>query len=97
MQSVREILFLDPAVADPGTMLGALRPGVAAIRVDDRRPAARQIAAALAGRRELAAIHLVAHGGPGRVDFSAGPWTADRPAAVEDWRRSAARWRPPAR
>jgi collagen type VII alpha len=68
----REILFVDPAVSDPATLLGGLRPGVAAIMLDAARPPARQIAEALAGRSGLAAVHVVAHGEPGRVRFAAG-------------------------
>jgi hypothetical protein len=73
----REILFLDPGVSDIETLLGHLRPEVEAILLDPVRPAARQMAAALAGDRGLAAIHIIAHGSPGRVDFTAGNWSAD--------------------
>ena len=73
----REILFLDPAVADRETILGNLRPEVEAIVLDTARPAARQIAAALDGRRGLDAVHVIAHGAPGRVSFAAGDWSAE--------------------
>ena len=74
--STREIAFIDPGVADVETLLGHLRPEVEPVLLDAVRPAARQIAAALAGERHLAAIHIVAHGAPGRVDFTAGAWSA---------------------
>jgi hypothetical protein len=73
----REILFLDPGVSDIETLLGHLRPEVEPVLLDPVRPAARQIAAALAGEHGLAAIHVVAHGAPGRVDFTAGHWSAE--------------------
>lgn len=62
-----EILFIDPAVADIGTLLSGVRPEVEAIVLDAVRPAARQVAAALADRRGLDAVHIVTHGAPGRT------------------------------
>ena len=35
------------------------------------------MAAALADERGLAAIHIIAHGAPGRVNFTAGEWSAE--------------------
>jgi uncharacterized protein DUF4347 len=72
-----ETLFVDPAVADLETILGNLRPEVHVVVLDDRWPAARQIAAALYGRKGLDAVHVVAHGAPGRVRFAAGDWSAE--------------------
>ena len=77
----RELLFIDPAVSDIATLLGHLRPEVEAILLDPVRPAARQIAAAVAGERDLDAVHVIAHGAPGCVDFAAGDWSA---ATLED-------------
>jgi hypothetical protein len=73
-----ELLFVDPRVAGLDTILDNLRPGVAAIVLDPTRPAARQIAAALEGRRGLDAVHVIAHGAPGRVIFAAGDWSEAR-------------------
>jgi hypothetical protein len=77
MPQTREILFVDPGVADIETILGHLRPGVEAVLLDSVRPAARQIAAALADERDLPAIHIIAHGATGRVAFTAGQWSAE--------------------
>src|SRR5439155_2185466 len=44
---------------------------------DAARPAAQQMAEALAGRRDLAAVHIIAHGAPGRVGFAAGEWSLE--------------------
>src|SRR5208283_416783 len=78
LQSARapsELLFLDPGVPDTATILGNLRPGVEAIVLDHAPSPARQMAAALGRRRDLDAIHVVAHGAPGRVRFAAGEWS----------------------
>ena len=83
-----EILFVDPKVADVPAILLGLRPEVEAILLDSRRPAAKQIAAALAhfsppprgegsGVRGLDAIHVIAHGAPGRVSFAGGEWSTE--------------------
>ena len=77
----REILFVDPSVSDLETILGSLRQEVEAIMLDPVRAPARQIAAALEGRTGLDAVHVIAHGAPGRVSFAAGDWSAE---TIED-------------
>ena len=72
-----EVLFIDPAVSDVQTLLAELRPGVEAVLLDAARPAAQQMAEALVGRRDLAAVHIIAHGAPGRVGFAAGEWSLE--------------------
>ena len=72
-----EFLFVDPAVSDLDTILGNLRPEVHAIVLNARWPAARQIAIGLAGRQDLDTVHVIAHGAPGRVSFTAGDWSAE--------------------
>ena len=71
----REILFVDRGVAD-FDILSSLQPGT-----EDpsraRRPAARQIAAALARRPGLETLHVIAHGAPGRVSFASGDWSLE--------------------
>ncbi len=80
-----ELAFIDPGVPGLSVLLRELRPGVEAILLRRNVPAARQIAMAVAGRSDVAAIHVLAHGAPGRVSFSAGEWTAASLAAdVED-------------
>lgn len=71
-----ELVFVDPIVSDLGTILRNLRPEVEAIVLDAQRPAARQMALALEGRDDLDAVHIIAHGAPGRVSFAAGEWSA---------------------
>jgi hypothetical protein len=72
----REIVFIDPGVSDIATLLGHLRPEVEAILLDPVRPAASQMAAALAGHHGLDSVHVIAHGAPGHVNFTAGDWSA---------------------
>jgi hypothetical protein len=84
LPQVREIAFIDPAVADVDVLLAGLRPDVEPILLDAAEPAPRQMARALAGRRSLDAIHVIAHGAPGEVSFAAGKLTLaclDEPAA----------------
>jgi len=76
MARASEILFVDPSVSDLQTVLGNVRPDVRAVVLDGRRPAAQQIAAVLAGHEGLDAVHIIAHGAPGRVSFTAGEWSA---------------------
>ena len=61
--------------------------------LDARRPAARQMATALEEYRGLNAVHVIAHGAPGRVRFAAGEWSAE---TLEDEagisRRSVTHW-----
>jgi len=44
--------------------------------LDRVAPPARQMALALEGRDGLDAVHVIAHGAPGRVSFAAGEWSA---------------------
>ena len=74
-----EVLFIDPTVDDLSTLLRFIRPTVEPVVLDPTRPAARQIALALDGKRDLQAVHVIAHGEPGRVIFSGGDWTAETP------------------
>src|SRR5262249_55094123 len=66
-----------PAVSDLETILGSLRPEVRAVVLDAWWPAVRQIATALEGHRGLDAIHIMAHGASGRVNFAAGDWSVE--------------------
>jgi Domain of unknown function (DUF4347) len=74
---VTEVLFVDPGVPDLATVFSGLRPGVEAILLTPDRSPAAQMADALAGRRDLAAVHVIAHGAPGVVAFTAGAWSLD--------------------
>lgn len=71
-QSRGEIAFVDAGISDLATLLSGLKPGVEVVMLDSAHDAIGQIAAALAGRDSLAAIHIIANGGEGRIDFGAG-------------------------
>ena len=74
---VSEKLFVDASVDDLATILCNLRPGVEAVVLDRATPPARQIAVALHSVRGLDAVHVIAHGAPGRVNFAAGHWSVE--------------------
>src|SRR5260221_7805885 len=69
----REIAFIDRGVDDLDTLLKSIRPDVEPILLSNDEPAPRQMARAVKGREgQLDAIHVIAHGRPGEVSFSAG-------------------------
>src|SRR5438105_2361552 len=70
--SVSEFAVIDPGVSDLGTLLQGLRPEIEAVVLNAERSAAAQIADRLAGRHGLRAIHIIAHGAPGEIGFTAG-------------------------
>lgn len=63
--STREIAFILADAPDLGTLLDGLRPDVGAVVVDAFGDGLSIMAAALAGRSGLDAIHVVSHGEPG--------------------------------
>lgn len=68
----REVAFIDPLVRDPHLLLAGIRPGVEPILLSEDEPALRQMARTLSARAELDAIHVIAHGQSGSVDFASG-------------------------
>ena len=72
MRARREIAFIDQTVFDLASLVSGLRREVEAVVLDGARPVSVQMAEALAGRRGLAAIHVIAHGAPGEIRFEAG-------------------------
>jgi hypothetical protein len=80
-----EIAFFDPAVSDIDTLIAGLRQNIEPYLLDHRTPALAQIATALHGReRRAAAIHIIAHGQPGEVTFSAGAVSLETFSAYAD-------------
>ena len=71
--TVKEIVFIDRAITDVDSFLAGLRPDIEAIVLAPGESAPAQIAKALCGRSALAAIHIVAHGQAGQVNFKSGP------------------------
>jgi uncharacterized protein DUF4347 len=73
----REIAFIDSGVEDLQTLLKGIRLDVEPILLTAEEPAPRQMARAVKGREGLEAIHVIAHGRPGEVTFSAGALTEE--------------------
>ena len=72
-----EIVFIDPAVADLAGLLRGLRADVRPIVLDAAGDPVRQMADALAGLGGLRAIHIIAHGSPGKIGFTGGSLSFD--------------------
>ena len=75
MHQTSELLFVDSSVSDLSTILTNLRSEVEAIVLDPAVPPARQMAITLKGHADLHAVHIIAHGVPGRVNFTADEWS----------------------
>ncbi|MBV8493940.1 MAG: DUF4347 domain-containing protein, partial [Alphaproteobacteria bacterium] len=73
----REVAFIDPGVADLGVLLSALRAEVRPVVLNAAGDPVRQMAHALAGAGGLRAVHIIAHGAPGEIAFSAGALSLD--------------------
>src|SRR5690242_5599268 len=72
-----EVAFIDPGVSDADMLLAGLRPGIDGIVLNTVDPAPQQMARALAGRQGLKAVHVIAHGAPGIVNFAAGQLSSE--------------------
>lgn len=70
-QKESELAFIEPNVDDADVLLAGLRPGVEGFLLSADEPAPEQIARLLAGRGQLDAVHVIAHGAPGAVRFAA--------------------------
>ena len=64
-----EVVFISDRVDDVQTLLAGLRDGVTAVMLDSSRDGLQQMADYLTGHQGLAAIHLLSHGGEGRVEI----------------------------
>lgn len=60
-----ELVVIDGSVADKVTLYRGLKPGVVAVEIDPALPGLPQLADALRGHRNLAAIHVVSHASAG--------------------------------
>ena len=75
--TAREIAFIDGAVSDVEALVAGLRPGIEHVVLEATRPAPAQIADALKARAAFEAVHIIAHGSPGAVEFGAGAISSD--------------------
>ena len=76
---IREVLFVDPAISDLKALLRGLPPSIETLILDPERDGVRQIVHALRQRRGVQAIHILSHGGPGRLALGAGALHASPP------------------
>ncbi|MDB5467714.1 MAG: Ig-like protein, partial [Phenylobacterium sp.] len=72
LQTRSEVAFIDASLGEVEVLLQGLRSDVEPVLLVANAPALGQMAAALAGRRGLSAIHVIAHGQPGEVLFAGG-------------------------
>src|SRR5262249_32468247 len=75
--AAREIVFIDSDVAEIDSLRRGLRPSVAAHILDRAQPALVQMRDVLQGRDGVVAVHIIAHGRPGAVDFAGDPLTLE--------------------
>jgi len=83
-----EVVILDPGVEHAEDLLAGLRPGLEVLRLEPGGDGLEQAARRLAGRRDIAVLHIVSHGEPGvlllagdRIDL---PGLAIRPGVMVD-------------
>lgn len=67
----REVAFIDSAVANTSALRAALRPDVEVVMLDARGDELAQISDTLRARRDLAVVHVFAHGAPGALQLGA--------------------------
>lgn len=67
--SARSVVFFESSVADYQVLRQGLTDGNDAVILDSHGDGVRAMAAFLAGRHDLAAVHVVAHGTAGTVDL----------------------------
>src|SRR5215213_9472159 len=82
--AAQEIAFVDPGVSDLATLLRGLRGEVRAIVLDPVGNPVRQMAEALDHLADLGAVHIIAHGAPGEIGFSAGALSLETVLDGED-------------
>jgi VCBS repeat-containing protein len=78
----KEVAFIDANVADLDQLIAGLRSEVQHFVLNAGQSATEQIARALAGKSGLSAIHIIAHGRPGEIQFAAGALSLDN---LEDY------------
>ena len=63
----QEIAFVDSGVVNLSELLAGIDPAVEIVMIDPNQDGVGQIAAALAGRSDIDAIHILSHGEQGRL------------------------------
>ena len=78
------IVFIDGAVSDPAVLASAAPAGAEIVMLDGRSDGLDQIAAALAGRSNIEAVHIVSHGAAGELILGNATITSGNLAAHAD-------------
>ncbi len=86
----REVLFVDPRVADWQALAASVPASVAVVVIDPARDGLRQVQDTLAARAQLDAIHFLTYGKPGEADLGT---TAITPATLDARADTLAAWR----
>ncbi len=73
----REIAFVDGSLEDIDQLLSEIDPSVEIIMLDVNQDGVEQIAAALQGRDNINAIHILSHGSPGQLSLGTGTLTSE--------------------
>ena len=76
-----EFAIVDTQIADPDSLIAGLRPGISVHRIGADGGGLEALATRLAGRRDVPALHIFAHGAPGRLVLGDSTVTADSLAA----------------
>ena len=83
-----QLVIVDPGVQDWRTLVADLGTDAKLVVLDPARDGMQQIANAVAGLRDLEAIHIVSHGRAGEIDLGG---TRLGAASLDHLRASAAR------
>ena len=78
------LVFIDSSVRDYTTLLASIAPGAEVIVLDGLSDGVAQISAALAGRSNVSAIHIISHGADGELDLGTTSLTADDLSSYAD-------------
>jgi len=65
--TLNEIIFIDSSIENYQTLLQGIGPSIEVVILDATRDGVEQIAEVLAGRTDIDAIHIIAHGGIGEM------------------------------
>ncbi|MEK9139535.1 MAG: DUF4347 domain-containing protein, partial [Nitrospirota bacterium] len=72
-----EVAFVDPTVPDYQSLIAGMGPNVQVVMLDGGQDGMEQIAASLAGRTGIDAIHIISHGAEGQLSLGTGTLTQE--------------------
>ena len=84
-----EMLFIDGGLSGLQQLLSGVRSDIQVVILDPARDGFSQITEALAGRSDIAAVHLVTHGDPGQIAIGSSFMSA---ASLYDNKADVAKW-----